>query len=457
MKIPSSLRVRSLRAGAWAGGGHITGQALRLGGNLVLTRLLMPEAFGLMAVIAAVQLALNLIFDVGSGQVIVQSKRGNEQSFLNTAWTLQIIRGLVIWSVSILVAVGLYVGQAYGLFKEGSVYDDGRLPLLMVVTTFSMVLIGLGSVNGKLAERNLDLGKITSIDMGAQLISTVAMILVAAMTRSIWALVVGSVIAASVRCVLSHLLLPGPPARLRLEREALDEFISKGKWVMVSSVLGLVALTGDRLLLSGLFDSTTMGLYSIAFGLASIATSAVQAVLGKIMLPSFSEVVRDRPHDLEATYRKFQHFTDLVVGTLAGFMFLASDMMIGVLYDDRYLGAGHIFAMLSLGAIGTRFLVTEQIYMAMGRTALLPAATLPRVIVLLAGLPIGYSLAGLNGALTAIVLSSFVHWPIAFWFRAKNGLNHIRNDVMLPLAITVGLSFGWVANELWQIVHPIVG
>jgi O-antigen/teichoic acid export membrane protein len=441
-----------MRAGAWAGGGHITGQLLRLGGNLVLTRLLMPEAFGLMAVISALVMTLNLVFDVGSGPVIVQSKRGSEQEFLNTAWTLQIIRGLIIWSVAGLMALGVIYGQSHHLFKLGSVYDDARLPLMMVVTTFSMVLIGLGSVNGKLAERNLDLRKITTIDFGAQLISTAAMIVVAYVTRSIWSLVLGSLVAAAFRCALSHMYLPGPPARLRLEREALDELINKGKWVMVSSVLGLIALTGDKLLLSGLFDSTTMGLYSIAFGLAGMASSTVTAVLGKVMLPGFSEIVRDRPHQLQDTYRKFQQLTDLCIGGIAGFMFLASDMIIGVLYDDRYQGAAHIFAMLAIGAIGGRFLVAEQIYMAMGRTSLLPAATLPRVVVLLAGLPLGYHLAGLNGALIAIVLSSFVHWPIAIWFRAKHGLNHIRNDICLPIAIAAGLSLGWVVDCLWQLV-----
>jgi O-antigen/teichoic acid export membrane protein len=121
MKITSSLRSRALRAGAWAGGGHVSGQLLRLIGNLFLTRLLLPEAFGLMATISALMLTLNLIFDVGSGPVIVQSKRGSDPTFLNTAWTLQIIRGLVIWSFSIVVALGIAWGQAHDAFKQGSV------------------------------------------------------------------------------------------------------------------------------------------------------------------------------------------------------------------------------------------------------------------------------------------------------------------------------------------------
>lgn len=452
MKITSSLRHRSLRAGAWSGGGHITGQMLRLAGNLVLTRLLMPEAFGLMAVIAALQLTLNLVFDVGSGQVIVQSKRGQENAFLNTAWTLQIIRGLVIWVFSMVTAAGIAIGQAHHLFKEGSVYDDARLPWLIVATTFAMVLIGFGSVNGKLAERNLNLRKVATIDFGAQLFSTLAMILAAYLTRSVWALVLGSIVAAGFRCVLSHIFLDGPRAKLMLEKEAIDELIRKGKWVMMSSIISLVALAGDRLLLSGLFDGTTLGLYSIAFGLAGMAQAALSTLLAQVMLPTFSEIVRDRPEQLPSVYRKFQQITDLCIGSLAGFIFLASNVIIEVMYDPRYQGAAHIFALLAIGSIGARFLVTEQIYIAMGRTELLPMANFPRVVVLLVGLPLGHQMAGLNGALMAIVASSFVHWPIAIWFRSKNGLNSLRNDMYLPIALAAGLGLGWVVNHLWTLI-----
>jgi O-antigen/teichoic acid export membrane protein len=320
----------------------------------------------------------------------------------------------------------------------------------MVATIFSMVLIGFSSVNGKVAERNLDLGKTTTIDLLAQLTSTAAMIAVAAITQSIWALVMGSLLSAGLRCILSHIYLPGPRPRLRMERQALDEFISKGKWVMVSSVLGLIALAGDRLLLSGLFDGTTMGLYSIAFGLASMATSAVTAVFGRIMLPSFSEVVRERPSELQETYRKFQQLTDLAVGGLGSFMFMAAPAIIGILYDHRYQGAAEIFAMLAIGAVGSRFLVAEQIYVAMGRTALLPASIFPKVLVLLAGLPLGYYLNGLHGSLVAIVASSFVQWPIAIWFRHQHGLNQWRNDIVLPFAVAAGLSLGWATLSAWR-------
>lgn len=448
MKPQLSLKWRSLRAGAWTGGAHVFGQLIRLAGNLVLSRLLMPEAFGLMAVISTVVLALGLLSDIGSGTIIVQSKRGTEDDFLHTAWTLQIIRGVVVWVVGVLIAIGIAVGQAAGAFIPGTAYADPQLPWLLAVATFGMVIWGFVSINGKLAERSLDMKTVSLIELAVQTLSLAAMVLVAYTTRSIWALVVGGLVTAALQCLFTHTLLKGPRARFRLEREAVRELIGKGKWVLVSSLLGFAAANGDRMLLGGLIDAATLGLYSIAFGLATIAPSVLSAILGKVIYPAFSEVVRERPQQLPVTYRKFQQITDLALGSVSGMLFIASDAIIRLLYDPRYEGAGYIFGILVMGSIGARFLVVEQIYVATGRPSLLAAAIFPRVVVMIGGLPIGYALWGMNGALAAIVLSQFAHWPLAIWFRAEQKLNDLRNDLMLPAGLAVGAALGWVLAQL---------
>jgi len=442
---PPSLRRRSMRAGLWVGASHFAGHAIRLASNLVLTRLLLPEAFGLMAVIATLLMALNLLSDIGSGTVIVQSPRGTDEDFLSTAWTLQILRGFGIWLLGCLLGAGVWLGETHGWFRDGTVYDDTRLPLLIAVSAFAAVIQGFASFNTRLAERRLELRRIAAIELGSQVLTVVVMVVGAYLTGSIWALVAGGLTNALVKTAASHTLLPGPPLRLKLEAEAVQELVGKGKWVLVSSLLGFVAMNGDRMLLGGLVDGTTLGLYSIAFGLASIATSVISSILARVVFPAFSEVVRERPEQLGATYRSFQRSADAAIGLLAGFVFAAAHVVIDVLYDPRYEGAGHILRVLAVASIGLRFLVVEQVYVAMGRTSLLAAAILPRVVILVVGLPLGHAHAGMDGALAAIALSNFGHWPLALWFRVRHGLNAWRNDVVLPAAIALGVAGGWLA------------
>lgn len=447
-----SLKRRSVRAGVWVGGSHVVSQVLRLAGNLVMTRLLLPEAFGLMAIVLTVWMALGLLSDIGSGTVMVQSERGADEDFVNTAWTLQVIRGVLLWLAALLVAWGLSAAQAQHWIDPATAYGDPRLPALIAAATFGMVIYGCASLNGKLAERRLDLRLVSLIELAVQVGTLVATVVLCWFMRSIWALVLGGLVNALLQCALTHLMYPGPRARLRLEPEAVHELIGKGKWVLLSSLLGFLAVNGDRVLLGGYVDGTTLGLYSIAFGLAGIAPAAFAAIIGKVMYPAFSEVVRDRPADLARSYARFQQVTDVCLGLLAGALFVASDAVIGLLYDQRYQGAGHILALLAIGSIGARFVVVEQIYLAVGQPSLMALAGFSRALVLFVALPIGHAVAGFNGALVAIVLGQFAHWPLAIWFRCRQGLTSLRNDMLLLPAIAAGWGLGWGVAWLLRLI-----
>ena len=448
-----SLKQRSRRAGAWVVGSQAVSQVLRLASTLLLTRFLLPEAFGLMAVIATLLMMLNLLSDIGTGTVIVQSPRGGDKDFLNTAWTLQVIRGVGLWCIALMIAVALSAAQQRHWLAPGTVYNDPRMPLLIAVASFVSVIIGLGTVNAKLAERNLDFAAISLIDLAVGAVAIVVMAIGAYYTGSIWVLIAGSLLSAAAKVVLGHLVLKGPRASLKLEVAAVQELIGKGKWVVVSSILGFVALSGDKLLLGGLVDSTTFGLYSIALNLAGIASMTVTSLLGRVVFPVFSEVVRNRRQDLQATYRKLQQLVDACVGLLAGFVFIAADLIVSILYDERYQGVGHILRILAVGSIGIRFVVAEQVYVAMGKTSLLALAGLPRALIILVGVPLGYASFKLDGALAAVVVSQFAHWPVAIWFRGQHKLNSILNDVMLPPSILAGLTVGWIvlkSASMWR-------
>jgi O-antigen/teichoic acid export membrane protein len=448
MTSNTSLRRRSTLAAAWAGSGHVTGQLLRLAANLVLARLLMPEAFGIMSVIAALMAALYLFSDIGTSISVVQSKRGTDEDFLNTAWTLQVIRGVILWLAGSTISLLIGLGQSLHWFKEGTVYADARLPPLLAVACLATILGGLASINISLAERQMNLKRLTLIELLSQAFGAMVMVVGAWITGSIWFLVIGNLAQGVLRTSLSHAVLHGTRARLRLEGPAVRELLGTAKWILLSSVLGFIAANGDRFLLGGIIDSATMGIYSIALGLAGIVASSISMLYSKVVFPSLSEVVRSHSAELGRVYQKFQAIADIAIGTLAGFLFMMSHLIVDVLYDDRYLLAGHVFAVLCIGSLGERFRVVEQMYLALGRTSLVAYSMAPRVIVLGLGIPLGHASWGLDGALAAIVLSQFSHWPLAIWFRSTLGLNRFMRDGVLLLALGAGLGAGWCAQAL---------
>lgn len=448
MTAAASLKKRSFKAGAWLGATHVVGQVVRLASNLILARLLVPEAFGLMALISSMMMALNLVSDIGTGPVIVQSQRGGDRDFLNTAWTLQVIRGVVLWGCGLLLALFFYTGGTRGWFAAGTAFSDPRLPLMIAVATFGLVINGLSSIKLRLAERNLDLRMSSIADLIGGFATAGAMVVGAWLTGSVWALVFGTMFGTAVRSLLSHTMLTGPSAAILLERDALRELLGKGKWLLVSTLLSFGATNLDRILLGGLTDATALGLYSIAAALSALGSSIPSMLLMKVAYPAISEVVRERPQALLSTYRRLQWMTDLCLGLMAGAIYMASDAIVDLLYDDRYLQAGPILAALGIGLMGPRLFVVDLVYTAKARNALVAALLVPRVIVLAVGLPVGYTLYGFDGAIVAIVASQFAHWPTALWYRAKEGLGGLRSDMVLPVALAAGLAIGWLVDAV---------
>src|SRR5665213_3405929 len=88
-----------LRGTAWTLGAFGVSQGLRLVTNVALARLLAPELFGIMVIVNSIRIGIELISDVGIGQNIVHNTDAEKPDFYNTAWTLQLIRSVVLWIV----------------------------------------------------------------------------------------------------------------------------------------------------------------------------------------------------------------------------------------------------------------------------------------------------------------------------------------------------------------------
>ena len=146
----TSLKKLAIRGAIWTILNYGTAQVIRFGSNLILTRLLVPEYFGLITVVHTLRIGLELFSDLGIAQSIVNSKRGDEPAFLNTAWTLQAIRGLLIWIFCLLIT-----------FPVAKFYNDDRMVWLIPIVGFCSVLDGFISTSIHTLHRKMDLGKLT--------------------------------------------------------------------------------------------------------------------------------------------------------------------------------------------------------------------------------------------------------------------------------------------------------
>jgi len=439
-----SLRTRAVRGSTWTFLGYGGVQVVRLGGNLTLAALLFPEAFGLMAIVSVFLQTLQVFSDVGIAPSVVQSKRGDDPVFLNTAWTIQVGRGVILWLISCLLA-----------YPVAGFYNQPLLMWLLPISGLTAVIAGVNSTKLFTAHRHLAIGRITAIEFFAAVIGITASIVFALIYRSVWALVVGGLVTAASKALFSHIALPGVTNRLAFNRESSRELIGFGKWIFLNTLFGALAMHIDRLFLGKLLTMETLGVYAIARNLAMMPDQLIKRMSTMIIFPVMAQTERDNPGQLGnrllGPRRKVLLGSAVLLAPVACF----SDVAVGFMYDDRYAMAAWMTPILLLGLWPAVLAGTlDRALLAIGKPAGLLCGTLARLVFVTSGLLIGYALFGVAGAVLAIALSESIRYAGVLIALHKHGFTAIRQDFFATLLLLTLVSAIVVGR--WKMGVPIL-
>lgn len=340
-------RARSLRGAAFVALGFGGGYALRLGSNLILTRLLFPEAFGVMALVQVFLTGLQMLSDLGVGLSIIQDKRGEDRDFLNTAWTIQILRGIFLWLVSCAIA-----------WPMAQVYGQPELMQLIPVAGLNAVIMGFQTTKIAVANRDLRIGVQVTTELGSQLIGIIITVLLTLWWRDVWALVVGGLAGTLINVLMQHRMLPGPGNRLHWNAEMAWSILHFGKYILIASGAGFLLNQGDRLFLGAHVTMETLGIFSIGILMAKMPQQLAVSLGRRIVFPIYRKYL-----DLGVAENRARVFRArrLVLAAMVGItclLGLTGVPLIAVLYDSRYAMAGPIMTLACL-SIGLQIAVSN--------------------------------------------------------------------------------------------------
>ena len=329
--------MRAARGGMWVVGGKLGDSVLRFAANVVLARLLFPEAFGLMLLVNVFLMGLQLFSDTGVGPCIIRSKRGEEDDFLRTAWTIQCARGMLLWGLCWLLAP-----------LWASLFGHPELAELIPIAGLSALFLGFRSPHWSTADRKLLQGRKTLILVASQFASFATMVTWALVDPTVWALVGGGLAGTFSQFLLSHLLLPGVSMRPRWEPKAAQEIWNFGRWIFLSTALTFLATQADRLVLGGSIEAGPLGLFGIAFSILATITTLVNLVSSSVAYPAWTEAHRTASVSYASTILRSR--AGLQAIATAGLIFLATlaPTLFRVLYDERYASAATIVQYLCL-------------------------------------------------------------------------------------------------------------
>jgi len=400
-----SLRGRTIRAGAWTLASYSVEVTLRLASNLIMTRLLSPQAFGVVAAALAIVIALQLLSDFGVRTVIIQSPRGDDPSFLRSAWVFQLTRGILLWLLLATICWLLTLDVVRELLSPDSVFSDPAFSAVTLVFGITILLSAMESTAVHLNVRRLNFRPIVIVDLSSRLLTVPVMIIWAYLSPTVWAIVAGALSAAVLRVLLTHIVVPGPRMAIKTQKEHRREIIHFGKWINLSSIATFFGNQSDVILLGTILAGPLLGVYYIAKTLCDTIESLIERLNASMTLSVLGEVIRTNPGELRNRYYRFRLPIEALSALASGFLMTGSDFVFSFLYDQRYAEGGQMLRALSIGLFLAPFPLIRSAFTAIGRADIVAMASIVQAISLVGFFLAGYYLFGPIGAIYGFAAS----------------------------------------------------
>lgn len=387
-----SLKIQSIRAAVWSilgkGGGHL----LRMVGSLIFTRILFPEAFGLMATATVALTMVNLFSDTGVKTAIIQNPRGAEPEFLNTAWIISISRGGLLSIILFCLANPL-----------SQFYNEPNLKGILFIMAFNPLILGFESPSLSLFIKKFRVEKQVAFELVTQLLGLTSSIVLAIILRSVYALAIGVVLTSFYRTLGSYIVTRYRPV-LSWNREAGSELFHFGKYIFLNTMVTWVVLNADILLIGKFLGMDTLGFYNLGKNFSYLVMTFCLQIVSQAYLPAVSSVSNDLTRVIRI-YEKTATFFLAVAIPASMILVLFSHDIIKLFYDPRYESAYISMFWLSLaGIFHCKGTISGTTFIAMGRPVLQTITMTIGIIATFSFLLFGIKIGGLSGA--AIGMSS---------------------------------------------------
>ena len=398
--ISASRRVlMAVRGGSWTVAGYGASQVIRLASTLVLARLVAPQAFGLVALVSVFLSGLESLSDLGIGMDVIQNKRGDDPLFINTAFIIQMGRGIIIWAVAAALA------YPFAIF-----YRQPAVVALAVVGSLSTLIRGFGSGSLWTLTRQVRLRELTILNTGSDVFGLVVSVIWAVVSPTAWALVAGRVAATLALTVASHVVADN---RVSTEWDpaAAKEILAFGAGIFVSTATYFLAGEAERLVVGKFVNLIELGCFSLALSISSAASRGFQQVVAQVFFPMMSDSIREDVDGAIRHFKKSRHLVLIVSSCMSvGFIF-CSNWVVHLLLGPKYAPAGWMLQLLGVrGALELFASVTATMLFAVGTSRYAAIANISKLAFLGIGLYIAFDRFGFHGALWVLTIAPLANY-----------------------------------------------
>lgn len=339
--------------------------------NIILTRVLAPEYFGLMATIMSAIAVSEAFTEVGIRQAVIQNKKGDTAEFLNAAWCFSCLRGACLYVIALLVAPIIC-----------DFFNTPEILLPMRISFSALFFRGLISPRMYLLEKELNYFKLIIIRQGSALLQVLISIVLSIYYKNVWPLVIGLTIENFCIFLFSFIFLPFRP-KVKVDRSSFNKIFKFASGMFGLPILASVFFQFDIFVIGKLLTMEKLGLYAMAKTFALVPVVAFTKTVSSLVLPVFSKL-QDSQASLKGWFLKITDLTALICMPGIAFCVIISKPLLSVIYGPMYGSVSTTFSILMLYVM-IRLLsaIIMQLFLALARPDLQRCFAFIRVLLIL--------------------------------------------------------------------------
>lgn len=338
-----SLTSKVTKGGGWMLLTRFTVKGAGVAVSMILARLLCPDDYGVVAVGMLAITLLQVLTEVGFQQSLIQ-KRVNIEPFLNTAWTVGVIRGAVMSLITVLAAP--WIANFFDVPHATNVVRG------LAVYPFFQSLI---SVRILRLQKDLNFSKLFLYEISALFGPLIVGVGLAILWKNAWALVLGQLSSIFIQVVVSYCMFPNWPELHVNWRYAKDMF-SFGKWVFWGGLVSYFAMRGDTYFVGKYFDAAALGVYTVAYRLSNMPVDEVKRSLARVLFPAYAKI-GENPTRLQASFlNAYEVLLIIMLPTCVGVALVAADF-VPIILGSKWAGMIPILELLSIAAAVRAFAI----------------------------------------------------------------------------------------------------
>ena len=372
----------------------------------VLARVLSPKDFGVFGVASLVLAFLEIFTETGVNVFLVQRKN-NFQEYLDTAWIVSIIRGILISVTLFLVAPP--IANFFSSQESAN-----------IIRLIALAPLIRGFINPSIVSflKDLQFSKEFRLRSSVYIFDGITAIIFSLLLKNPFGIVIGIIAGVLLELQLSYVFVK-PHPRFRFDLSYAKEIVSKGKWVTLSGIFNYLAQNGDDIVVARILGSTPLGLYQVAYKVSTLPLTEVSEAVGKVTFPTYTKDNNNK-RVLKSNFIYTSLIVFFLVVIFGVFIYLFPGPIIKIILGEKWLDAAEVLKVLAVfGVVRAGIGLCHSLFLAVGRQDVVAKICFIQFVVLaMLIFPLTVSF-GILGAGYSAIVSSLVPLPMVFYFLKK--------------------------------------